>query len=359
MKKLIFCFDGTSNDPSDAGDFFSDSSISNVLKLHAFFGGSLHPLNAANAKVKGQRSFYYSGVGTRGGWLRKALNSAFAPADSDIEEIIDEAKKDLKKHYREGDEIYIFGFSRGAAIARMFAAKHIDKRDVRLLGVFDTVAAIKGSLDLRRGSLPGSGILFENGTIGRHINRAVHLVSLDEKRIAFQPTLINKDPKRVEEIWFAGVHSDIGGGYWFDGLSDITLQYMCECAEAEGLTLLSTGQIKYSTLQDPDKGFNGEEDSICKDDLAILPLTNGTMHEQHRSGIKAKTLAPRYPRVSVQDRPSKSDVPVIHFTVAERFQEVPNYRPYALRNCKFRVLGKDGSLSNTLTGIEGLRRYTP
>ena len=46
MKRLIFCFDGTCNSPQDADDFFEDSSISNVLKLHAFFGGKLNSFSA-------------------------------------------------------------------------------------------------------------------------------------------------------------------------------------------------------------------------------------------------------------------------------------------------------------------------
>ena len=57
---MIFNFDGTCNDPEDAGDFFEDSSISNVLKLHAFFGGKLNPLNEKNSETTGQHSFYYS-----------------------------------------------------------------------------------------------------------------------------------------------------------------------------------------------------------------------------------------------------------------------------------------------------------
>lgn len=357
MKKLIFCFDGTCNDPSDAGDFFTDSSISNVLKLHALLGGSLKPMNATKPVIKGQHSFYYSGVGTRGDWLRQKFNSMFAPADSDMEDILDEAKKDLKK-YKDGDEIYIFGFSRGAAIARIFVAKHIGKRKVKFLGVFDTVAATKGSLDLNKGSFPASGILFENGTLGKNVLKAVHLLAIDEKRLAFQPTLFNKDDKRISEVWFAGVHSDVGGGYWFDGLSDITLQYMCERVQSEGLTFLNPSQIKYATLKDADAGHKGSEDAICKDDIAIIPLPNGTMHEQQRSGLAAKTLAPRLVRVSVKDQPS-NDIPVVHHSVVERFHSTPGYRPYALRNVKFCVLNNAGELSTTILGIEGLRKYKP
>ena len=48
MKNIILNFDGTCNDPEHAGDFFEDSSISNILKLHAFFGGKLSPLNEKN-----------------------------------------------------------------------------------------------------------------------------------------------------------------------------------------------------------------------------------------------------------------------------------------------------------------------
>ena len=200
MKKLIFCFDGTCNDPEDAGDFFEDSSISNVLKLHALFGGKLSPANTKNAKTPNQQSFYYSGVGTRGSWLAKTFNAMFAPAYGEMDDILDEAYADLKKQkYKEGDEIYIFGFSRGAAIARMFAA-NIDKK-VTFLGVFDTVAATRGSLDLNPESYPSSGIVFENGTVGSHVQEAVHLVAMDEKRLTFQPTLFNKDD-RVTEVWF-------------------------------------------------------------------------------------------------------------------------------------------------------------
>jgi len=355
MKKLVFCFDGTCNDPSDASDFFTDCSISNVLKLHALLGGSLSPLNSPNYVTKGLHSFYYSGVGTRGGWLRQKINALFAPTDADIEDILDEAKKDLNKHYKANDEIYIFGFSRGAAIARIFAARHIDKRPVKFLGVFDTVAAIKGSLDLKKGSYPASGILFENGTLGKHVEKAVHLISIDEKRIAFQPTLFNQDLKRITEVWFAGVHSDIGGGYWFDGLSDITLQFMLEQAEGVGLTFLKPAQIKYLRLRDADKEYNSDQDAICKDDIAVLPLADGALHEQQRSGLAAKTLAPRNVRVSINDVPSK-EIPIVHQTVIERFNKVATYRPYALRNRKFSVLLPDGTQTATVSGIEGLRK---
>jgi len=336
MKKLIFCFDGTCNDPQDAGDFFEDSSISNVLKLHAFFGGKLSPLNEKNATISSQHSLYYSGVGTRGNWLQQKWNSAFAPADGDMEHIIDDAKKDLNEHYNDGDKIYVFGFSRGAAIARMFASKCA--QDIEFLGVFDTVAATKGSRDFDAHTFPASGILFENGTMGGHIKKAVHLVAIDEKRLMFQPTLFNKDD-RILEVWFSGVHSDIGGGYWFDGLSDITLQFMIDSIKGD-LTILADNELNYAGLTITDS-----KDSICWDDLNVKPLSFGTLHEQKRSGIKAeKTLAPRLVRVSENDVTSSTLYPIIHHTVRERFNKVAAYRPYALRNCKFKIIDAQGNI---------------
>ena len=123
MKKIILCFDGTSNDPEDAGDFLNDSSVSNILKLHVMLGGKLTPLNESNQQTPNQHSFYYSGVGTRGNWLIKKMNSMFAPPYGDIEDINKQASDDLKDYYEDGEQIYIFGFSRGAAIARMFASR--------------------------------------------------------------------------------------------------------------------------------------------------------------------------------------------------------------------------------------------
>ena len=344
MKKLIFCFDGTCNDPEDSGDFFEDSSISNILKLHAFFGGKLNPLNGKNAKLPDQHSFYYSGIGTRGWWLKRKLNAMFAPPYGDMDDIIDEAEEDLSKHYQNGEEIYIFGFSRGAAIARMFASNL--GKNVKFLGVFDTVAATRGSLDLNPDSYPASGIVFENGTIGDHIEKAVHLVSIDEKRLAFQPTLFNKD-KRVTEVWFAGVHSDVGGSYWFDGLSDITLNFMIDCIK-ENLRVLGINKINYNDLK-----IKGAQDSICFDDLNIKPLPHGKMHEQKRSGIKAKTLAPRLVRVNRDDHPSK-EIPIIHHTVSDRFRTVTEYRPYALRNVSYNIMGKNGKIGVKRNGVAKL-----
>ena len=351
QNNLIFCFDGTSNDPNDAGDFYNDTSISNVLKLHLLLGGTLD--DDSSGVIPRQKSFYYSGVGTRGNIVKQIVNSLIAPSWGDRKDILNEATKDLSKHYTVGCKVYVFGFSRGAAIARIFAAKikrFCPKVEcVDFLGVFDTVAAIGGSLDLSKDTMPASGILFENGTIGKYIKYAVHLVSLDENRTAFQPTLFNRD-NRVEEVWFAGVHSDIGGGFWFDGLSDITLKFMCDKIQKKGdLSILHPSEIGYS-------GYVMEA-GICHDDIDIYPLSTGLIHENKRSAVYKKiTLSTRHIRVNEGDKPSANYMPIVHHSVRDRFNKVAGYRPSALRNVDYRIMEENGTIENvTRTGVRGLR----
>ncbi|HCM47840.1 MAG TPA: hypothetical protein DIS98_10195 [Colwellia sp.] len=144
---------------------------------------------------------------------------------------------------------------------------------IKFLSVFDTVAVTRGSLDLDPESFPASSIVFENNILAPHIERAIHILALDEKRLWLQPTLFNQDT-RVTEVWFAGNHSDIGSGYWFDGLSDISLQFMLDNI-ADELTALPLSVLDYSVLNI--LNFN---DKITFDDIVIKPIVNGEMHGQ-------------------------------------------------------------------------------
>ena len=95
----------------------------------------------------------------------------------------------------------VFGFSRGAALARKFVSEILaedPRREVSFLGVYDTVAAMNGIH--RRGDVISSDVLFENGALNERVQRAVHLVALDEERVAFTPTLINRDPDGRDRI---------------------------------------------------------------------------------------------------------------------------------------------------------------
>ena len=229
------------------------------------------------------------------------------------------------------------------------------------LGVFDTVAAMNGIH--RKGEKISSDVVFENGTLNDRVNKAVHIVALDEDRVPFTPTLINRDsahPDRILEAWFPGVHSDIGGGYWYDGLSDLTLQFMIEqCRQAlQGdLSITQGDSVSIRRLlarQGPQLA------DLTADDLAIHPLVNGVMHLHAGLVAKAIDQEPRAVYVSDDDRPSRDPhaLPLVHGSVKERFDRVTDYRPAALRGLRFRLLLEGGRRSEeVIEGIAGLREH--
>ena len=377
-KTLVFSFDGTGNEPSDAGEFKEDESVSNVLKLHILMGGGVEEDGSATETPNGnvQKTFYYNGIGTRDGNTRipllgrlyskgrSFLNMTVAPSFGDARRILDEARTDFEAaKYQPGDKLVIFGFSRGAALARKFASmilKDNAKCKVSFLGVFDTVAAMNGIH--RQGEKISTDVVFENGTLHDSIKKAVHIVAIDEDRVSFTPTLINKDrenPERILEVWFPGVHSDIGGGYWLDGLSDVALQFMiAQCRKtlrndisiAEGTPDVIAPML--ATQGDDIAGLNA-------DDIAVHPLIHGLLHAH--VGLMAAALDQDVRNVCVNEHNVSSkderDLPLLHPSVAKRFTRVPDYRPAALRGLKFKLLLDDGNTSDEIQGISGLRAY--
>ena len=373
-KTLVFSFDGTGNEPSDADEFQEDESISNVLKLHILMGGGINEDESDTRTPEGkqQSTFYFNGIGTReDGWQvpllgrlfsfgQKLINQAIAPRFGDARRILNEAMRDFKEaDYQSDDTLVILGFSRGAALARKFASMILEEHTqcrVSFLGVFDTVSAMGGMH--RKGERISSHVVFENGTLNERIDRAVHIVSLDESRVSFEPTLINKDdgnPGRILEVWFPGVHSDIGGGYWFDGLSDGALTFMiAECKKTLG-NRISIKEGNYAAIHGLLESQKSELADLEVDDIAINPLVHGILHAN--SGVT--TIPGQEPRaVYVSDNDARSqdpkDLPLVNYSVKERFDTVAGYRPAALRGRIFKLL-RDGKISEPLHGISQLR----
>ncbi|SBT18940.1 hypothetical protein MGA5115_03101 [Marinomonas gallaica] len=226
MSILYFHFDGTDNSPSDAPQSaLSSVSISNVLKSHLLLGGH-SALGTTHSRLpNNSHSFYYSGIGTYGNWLEQKLNAAFAIESGDVAMILNEALRDFDAHFSSNiQHVVLIGFSRGAALARRFAALINAKLDTPIVieAIMDTVASI-GLPNIDKAKRPNNEVVFEYGcTLPSCVHKALHLVSLDEQRLAFRPTLINHDDRALE-VWLSGVHSDIGGSYVHDGLGDIAL----------------------------------------------------------------------------------------------------------------------------------------
>ena len=127
--------------------------------------------------------------------------------------------------------VFLFGFSRGALIARHFAA-WLDKLDVAVayLGLWDTVDATLG-LDVAA-ELP------------RNVRRARHAVYRDETRKFFQYVPLKGDKGQVVEMLFPGSHSDVGGLYDDNHLvADLALAWIAAGAKREGLRFRRTARL--------------------------------------------------------------------------------------------------------------------
>ncbi len=112
---------------------------------------------------------------------------------------------------------------------------------ITLLGVFDTVGAL--GVPGAPGALKGTH-QFHDVRLSPIVRTARHALALDERRLMFEPSLWKATEKdaaeaeaagRVRQVWFAGVHSDVGGGYQRSGLSDTTLLWMAREARTAGL----------------------------------------------------------------------------------------------------------------------------
>ena len=263
-RNIVICVDGTWNEPGTTD--FGALSETNVLKLFRTLKGTKPRghYNARQAKeylderqTSRQIAFYYHGVGNKveNSRVGQLLGGAFGiGADA----IVERAYLDVVRVYRPGDRIFIFGFSRGAAIARLVAGV-IGKRDiprslwtlrvfgqhwlvrrsagtidesapakVEVLGCWDTVGAFGISKNIFGIPLQRMNLVHDLD-VSLCVKRAYHMVALDETRDAFVPTLMDPDPTtpdRVIEVWFSGNHANVGGGYSTDGLSDVTLDFL-------------------------------------------------------------------------------------------------------------------------------------
>lgn len=324
QRNLVVCCDGTWNTPTQ-----KDRGLvvpSNVVKMSRAIDDS-DPTR--------QRIYYDTGVGTGRG-IDKWFGGAFGVGLTDN---IQQAYQWVADEYRDGDRLYLFGFSRGAYTVRSLAgligrcgltpvgdakaarkaydlyrqasddrrraladAFKAGQRDVRVhfLGVWDTVGSLgvpalsrygllrKTVRRLARGSKLAHGFHDEN--LGRHVAHAYHAVAIDEERGPFAPSLWKTEgaPRdNVEQVWFAGVHCNVGGGYVDAGLSDHALLWMAAKAMKAGLAL----DYRYLAMR-VDPNCHGElRDSktlayhLIPDHEREIGLPNTLNERIHRSAV--------------------------------------------------------------------------
>jgi uncharacterized protein (DUF2235 family) len=261
MKRIIICCDGTWNSPDD-------EQATNVLRLSR----AIAPVDAAGTK---QVTFYDWGIGSD----RKKLSGGIT--GNGIDKNILDCYNFIVHNYNPGDHLYFFGFSRGAYTVRslggfirncgIYQRQHADRisaaydhyrrrqpstgpnhassidlrakyawsdrTDIEYLGVWDTVGSL-GIPVTFFGLLDKEEYLFHDTSPSSIIRCARHAMSIDECREDFPVTRWDAKPGvDLKEVWFAGVHSDVGGGYADNRLSEIPASWIAREAAARGLEI--------------------------------------------------------------------------------------------------------------------------
>ncbi|MFC4209359.1 DUF2235 domain-containing protein [Vreelandella malpeensis] len=329
MAHLVICADGTWNQPEED---LEEDYPTNVLKL-------ARGITPEHEGVR-QQVFYGWGIGSYRNHLSGALTGA------GIQKNILDGYRYLLHNYAQGDDIYLFGFSRGAynvrvlcglinncgiltrehaslitraweiyksdadgdwpggEKARAFRARHSHpSRRIHFIGVWDTVGELGIPLSLLGGVFNNDQEFYDT-KLGGNIATARHALAIDEHRKNFEPTLWEaRGGVDLKQVWFAGVHSDIGGGKAPDKqgrqASDAPLGWMLAEANAAGL---------------------------ATDAHVYTRLTDGARGALHHSRRHIYRLRPEYDRPLITEgRPT-----LIHESVKARYERDERYRPTRL-----------------------------
>lgn len=264
-RNIVVCCDGTANQPSAAA--------TNVAKL----------IYALVKNPQRQLVYYHPGLGTIaapgyttrvGSWAARLAGLAFGYG---LKDDLREAYAYVMDHWRPGDRLFLFGFSRGAYTVRALAslirmyglamegnaplipyavkmmwranagAGHFAEAmvladqfrnglsagdcPIHFMGVWDTVSSV---------GWVGSPVSFPHTRSNEAVATVRHAVSLDERRAFFRTNLFDRAPGQdLLQVWFPGDHCDVGGGYpeAESGISKYPLEWMMHEASVKGLLL--------------------------------------------------------------------------------------------------------------------------
>jgi uncharacterized protein (DUF2235 family) len=285
-KNIVIFSDGT-------GQKGGVGSNTNVYKL----------FNMIEDRTDRQIAYYDSGLGTDWRKVTGMINGR------GISKNILDCYRFIFENFKADDKIYLFGFSRGAATVRslsgfihLFGVLPISRADlleqayciykitneelrkekadafilkhhtmwckIKFLGVWDTVAAL--GLPIKFGGAIIDKLFphkFHSFDLSESVEFARQALAIDEERKAFHPVLWNKLENdsilRMKQVWFCGVHTDVGGGYKEEELSNISLNWMIQEATTKGLIIY-------------------EKSPAYKKLLASKPDVNGMMHNEQK-----------------------------------------------------------------------------
>jgi uncharacterized protein (DUF2235 family) len=345
-KRLVVCCDGT-------WETANVRELTNVAKIAL----AIAPEDPAGVE---QRTYYQPGVGTR--WFDRYTGAIFGLG---VGQAVRDAYRYIVQNFEPGDELFLYGFSRGAFTARSLAGfirnsgvlrrEHIDRLDeayalyrsrkdtahprsveaqlfrrayshetrIRFIGVWDTV----GALGIPLTGLPLVDLIndqwrFHDTDLSSTVDAAFHALAIDEHASLFRPTLWTPqqhapEHQRVEQVWFAGSHGDVGGGLRGHGLSDVALAWMVERSREYGLAF-SPEDAAASEKSGAEK--SGAEGSDAATDISPNPF--GLLQLCH-TGIFG-LLPQRYVRpLGAVDAAHE----YLASTAQERHRYLPDYAP--------------------------------
>lgn len=340
-KNIVIFSDGTGQ---EGGEGYN----SNVYKI----------FNIIEDRTPDQIVYYDPGLGTSGFELFKQLTGY------GISKNIKDCYQFLFENFESGDDIYLIGFSRGAATIRSLSSfihyfgilpksrpdlvqqaydiysTHNEKKlknqaeafiekhhtmwtSIKFLGCFDTVDALGFPVEWVSAILnkiPWFRHHFHNFRLSESVEHACQALAVDDKRKTFHPVLWDaklKEGQSLEQVWFPGMHTDVGGGYREHQLSDLALIWMCRKAVEHGLRIYDKSRIN------------------------LEPDTAGVMHDSRDEWWKK--IYRKEVRSWPQDRP---DIPVVHESVLERAEEM-EYQPWIL-NYDYEVEPREDRILPTL-----------
>ncbi len=330
-KNIVIFSDGTGQEGGEGHN-------TNIYKL----------FNMVEDRTSEQIVFYDRGLGT--GWRKVTGNVGGMGISNNILECYEF----LFENFTAGDQIYLFGFSRGATTVRslsgfihlfgilpksrrelikkaykIYKIKNKQKRErkaknfikkhhtmwckIKFLGVWDTVAALGvpfKTIDVILDKIPFFKHRFHNLSLSASVENACHALAIDDERKTFHPTLWENrnllDYQSMKQVWFCGMHTDVGGGYKEQKLSDIPLVWMIQMAVRYGLKIYPRHEI--GIKQDAD----------------------GVMHNS-----RGTTLSKLYRKKARTWNSSTHGKPRIHESVLKRElnkqnKKIPPYDPWIL-----------------------------
>jgi uncharacterized protein (DUF2235 family) len=281
-KRIVFCADGT---------WDSSGNNTNVYRIFK-----------ALQTTADQVPYYDDGVGSDGLAIEKLIGGAFGVG---LFQKIKDGYTKIAQVYEKDDQVFLFGFSRGAYTARCLAGmiavcglptanftdqvvetafqayRNKDQRaallaelnktcdmfnaKLAMVGVWDTV----GSLGIPAifGGVSPLIYGFLDTNLHPNVLHAYHALAIDERRGEFPATLWTSQApgQTLEQVWFCGVHSDVGGSYPDDpdgtALADLTLGWMMSKASALGLQFAPSVQTKFSLPMDPKLALDTKHES--------------------------------------------------------------------------------------------------